>query len=213
MNEQLIHTTGRRMTTLGLVTVALAACSFGEVSRETEGATDDVAYRAAAAAEVRPDAGTSAAPLNGARAILRDANGMEVGVATLEQYRGSVRVNVSVQGLPPGKHGFHVHQVGRCDPPTFESAGEHFAPLGHEHGIENPDGPHAGDLPNLHVMSDGRGENDTLNPWLSLDPQSEAYVLRPGGTSIVVHAGADDYYTAPSGNSGARIACGVVEPA
>lgn len=146
-----------------------------------------------------------------ARAELRDAEGRSVGMATLTGTEGGVRIEVSVSGLPEGRHGFHVHETGRCDPPDFTSAGGHFNPAGQRHGIESPEGPHAGDLPNIIVGADGSGSLTTVNPYLSLGTGADNDLLREGGTALMVHAGPDDYITDPAGDSGGRIACGVIE--
>lgn len=200
---------GRTAIVLG-VSIALgsAACNVGELP-EAETTRSDVRSDGSAAAEVQRDGGTEKAIGARAEAVLVDSAGEEVGTATLVQEAEGVRITVSVDGLEPGRRGFHIHEHGRCDAPDFESAGGHFAPGDQQHGTENPEGPHAGDLPNLRVGTDGQGENDTLNPLLSLSGD-EASLMRPGGTSVIIHEGADDYYTDPSGDAGARIACGVI---
>ncbi|HEX7694995.1 MAG TPA: superoxide dismutase family protein [Sphingomonas sp.] len=139
-----------------------------------------------------------------ASATLHDAQGRPVGSATATEVQGGLRVTVEVAGLPAGEHGAHIHTVGRCDPPGFESAGGHWNPLGAHHGTLNPAGPHMGDLPNLIVATDGRA---TLG--INVPGATMAGLLDADGSSIVVHAGPDDMMTDPSGNSGARIACGV----
>lgn len=144
-----------------------------------------------------------------ATAVLVDRAGEQVGTAKLTEEAHGVRIVVSVDGLPAGRHGFHVHEAGHCDPPDFTSAGGHFAPDGRSHGMENPAGPHAGDLPNVRVGADGRGSGEVLNPRLTLEG-SNGSLLQAEGTSLVIHEQEDDYYTDPSGDSGDRIACGVV---
>jgi Cu-Zn family superoxide dismutase len=105
-----------------------------------------------------------------------------------------------------------VHEVGSCDAPEFTTAGGHLNPTTRQHGLENPQGPHAGDLPNLMVDSEGRGEAEFVNERMSLNPTAANSLFRSGGTSLVIHAQPDDQRTSPSGNSGARIACGVISP-
>jgi Cu-Zn family superoxide dismutase len=138
-----------------------------------------------------------------------DAQGRSVGSAVVTEAEQGVRINVNVRGLPPGTHGIHVHENGACDPPGFTTAGAHYNPTGRQHGLENPQGPHLGDLPNLIVGADGAGELEAVSTTLTL--RRDNSLLKPGGTALVIHAAADDGRTDPSGNSGARIACGVIE--
>ncbi len=145
-----------------------------------------------------------------AKATLKDAQGKEVGTATFKPAKGGVRIAVSVAGLPPGKHGFHVHAIGKCDPPDFKSAGPHFNPAGKQHGRRNPHGAHAGDLPNLTVGKNGKGKATYTAKGATLREGPDS-LLGPDGTALVVHADPDDEKTDPAGNAGARIACGVVE--
>jgi Cu-Zn family superoxide dismutase len=117
-------------------------------------------------------------------------------------------VRIEAAGLRPGTYGAHVHAVGRCDPPDFASAGPHWNPTGQQHGSQNPQGAHKGDLPNLMVGADGRGSVELVIPGVSLRG-SRAPMLDADGAALVVHERADDYRTDPTGNSGGRIACGV----
>jgi Cu-Zn family superoxide dismutase len=146
---------------------------------------------------------------NTARAELRNAGGQTVATATLTQVGGALRVVIEAHGLPPGVKGVHIHAVGKCDPPDFTTAGSHFNPQGKQHGALNPQGPHAGDLPNLTIGADGKGrlESTTQLPTLASGPTS---VFDADGSAIVIHAAPDDFKTDPTGNSGARIACGVI---
>jgi Cu-Zn family superoxide dismutase len=151
-------------------------------------------------------AATGAMLPHGAHAVamLRTADGADVGRATATEVTGGVRVTLDTHGLTPGTHGAHIHTVGRCDAPDFATAGGHWNPLGAKHGAMNPQGPHEGDLPNLVVGPNGRG---TIGVVLS--GATMAALLDTDGAAIVVHDKADDLMTDPSGNSGARIACGV----
>jgi Cu-Zn family superoxide dismutase len=142
-----------------------------------------------------------------ATATMVTAAGQPAGRATAREVGGGVRFTLDVSGMPPGQHGAHVHTVGRCDPPDFQTAGPHWNPTGAKHGTNNPQGPHLGDLPNIVIGSDGRGTLSFVMPGATM-----AGVLDPDGGSMMVHAAADDLVTDPSGNSGGRIACGVFQP-
>jgi Cu-Zn family superoxide dismutase len=120
-----------------------------------------------------------------------------------------VRIALRVQGLAPGPHALHVHASARCEGPDFESAGHHLNPAGRQHGLRNPEGPHLGDLPDLQVGPDGKGEARVLVKGADLGDGPWSF-FGPDGTSLVVHEGADDGVTDPGGGAGRRIACGVV---
>ena len=137
-------------------------------------------------------------------AMLRTADGADVGRATASEVAGGLRITLDVHDLAPGTHGAHVHTTGHCDAPDFMTAGGHWNPMGTKHGSMNPQGPHEGDLPNLIVGSGGRGTIGLVVPGATM-----AGLLDADGSAIVVHAKPDDLMTDPSGNSGARIACGV----
>lgn len=144
-----------------------------------------------------------------AQAVLADKTGKTVGEAQLDQTPHGVVIHLDATGLPPGTHAFHVHAVGKCEPPDFSSAGGHFNPAGHQHGVQNPAGMHAGDLPNLEVPADGKLRVDVFAPALSLSG-GHGNLFDADGSALVIHEKADDYKSDPAGNAGARIACGVV---
>lgn len=139
-----------------------------------------------------------------AQADLHTPAGADAGIAVAEEVDGGLRVMVDVIGIPPGDHGVHVHTTGKCDAPDFASAGGHWNPTVKKHGLHNPEGPHAGDMPNLEVESNGRGKLTFMLPAGNFEG-----LLDEDGAAFVVHAGPDDLKTDPSGNSGGRIACGV----
>ena len=144
-----------------------------------------------------------------AKATLKNAEGKEVGRAALTQTPAGVLIRLTVKGLPAGERAFHIHGVGKCEPP-FESAGPHFNPENHQHGFAVEGGWHAGDLPNVTIPAEGALEIDILATELSVSDGDEK-MLDADGSALIVHAGIDDYTTQPTGNAGGRIACGVVK--
>ena len=141
-------------------------------------------------------------------AQLKDQNGTFVGTADLMETAGGLLVKLMLKGLEPGQHAVHIHAVGKCEPP-FESAGPHFNPDQHKHGVLSGEG-HAGDFPNLHVPDSGELEVEMITTKATLQKGKPNSLLDGDGSSLVIHANADDYLSDPSGNSGSRIACGVI---
>ncbi len=145
----------------------------------------------------------------GASALLQDTSGKTVGSALFSEVAGGVRVTAQVQGLTPGRHGIHLHEVGRCDPPAFTTAGGHFNPTNRQHGLANSLGTHAGDMVELVAPASGTASYATTNMMVTLGAGPTS-LFDADGSALVIHADPDDQMTDPSGNSGARIVCGVL---
>ena len=155
----------------------------------------------------------TAEPTGGPPMALVNSAGQSVGTVRAWQTAGGAAFRIEATGLPHGVHGIHVHSVGRCEGRGFESAGPHWNPGARKHGTANPAGPHAGDIPNVIVAANGTlNETVTLSGANMLGAGAAGVLLDADGASIVLHAAADDYATDPSGNSGARIACAVLQP-
>jgi superoxide dismutase, Cu-Zn family len=198
-----------RRVWMSVLVVGAIGCGGGDAEPGEEMLPVDSAAAPGAASGVAPGGAADTAT-----AMLQDSAGAQVGTARFAATDGGVEVQVEVSGLPAGAHGVHVHMTGRCEPAdtAFSSAGGHLNPGDRQHGLENPAGPHAGDLPNLEVGADGGG---TLTATALRDvPDAMSALLDADGAALIVHANEDDQQTDDGpegpGNSGARIACGVV---
>jgi len=145
-----------------------------------------------------------------ARADFVNDKGEKVGTATITPSGAGVKIAINVMNLPPGMHALHIHTVGKCDPPDFMTAGGHFNPTMKQHGKDNPQGAHAGDLPNFTVAANGKATATVMDPNVTLGNEASS-LFHTGGTALMIHAMPDDYKTDPTGNAGARLACGVVQ--
>ena len=141
---------------------------------------------------------------------LKNSDGDNVGTAELEQVEEGIKVTLDATHLPPGTHAIHFHETGSCEAPDFKSAGDHFNPTEAEHGLENTEGPHAGDLPNIEVVEDGTVKDEIVADMVTLEKGEDNSLLDGDGTALVIHADEDDNKSQPAGDAGDRIVCGEI---
>jgi Cu-Zn family superoxide dismutase len=151
----------------------------------------------------------SASAQKAVKVEMKDGMGNSVGTAELSPSAKGVTIRLNLKDLSPGEHAIHVHTVAKCEGPAFASAGGHLNPDMKHHGLENPEGPHAGDMPNFTVAANGTAKATVVAPGVDMGDDAHS-VFSNGGTALVIHAMADDMKSDPAGNSGARIACGVI---
>lgn len=181
------------------MSLMLAACSSAKQEDSGKNKQQDKGVEAAAANDTA------------AQAVLVNAHGLKVGTVDMHQTNKGVEMTLKASNLPPGLHGFHIHEKGLCEAPSFESAGGHFNPTEAKHGFDAAGGPHDGDFPNIEVTADGKAEATFINDRVTLEKGKENSLLQEGGTSFIIHAKPDDYVSQPAGDAGSRIACGEIE--
>lgn len=193
--------------------VFLAACgndNTDEPPTESDGATETTSDDGTDNQETTESAPAGGGEIAMVTIDLMNNDGDAIGTAELTDEEDGVTVALQAENLEQGMHGIHFHQEGMCETPDFKSAGDHFNPENSMHGLENSDGPHAGDLPNIEVSEDGTVSQEFKAENVTLKIGEENSLLKEGGTALVIHAGEDDQKTDPSGDSGDRVACGVI---
>ncbi|QNG58366.1 superoxide dismutase family protein [Bacillus sp. PAMC26568] len=139
-----------------------------------------------------------------------NSEGAKIGTATLTEASVGVNIRLKAEGLEPGKKAIHIHETGKCEKPSFESAGAHFNPSKKQHGFDNPKGFHAGDLPNIEIDENGKVDIELHSAEVTLQQGKKNSLLDEDGSAIIIHEKEDDYKTDPAGNAGGRIACGAI---
>lgn len=191
-----------------MVALVISACSDQENEDTTDGIQDTAEHADEDSGDSLEENDSEKDEIN---VDLQDADGSEVAEATLTSVDDGVEVQLTGEGFASAsEHAFHIHEKGVCEPEDFKSAGGHYNPMDTNHGKEDPDGPHAGDFDNIEADEDGKVDVTFVTDQISLDEEAENTVFTEDGTSFVIHEGADDYKSQPSGDAGDRMACGVI---
>ncbi|TMN22903.1 superoxide dismutase family protein [Lentibacillus cibarius] len=196
----------RVVVLLFLLTIVAVLTACGDNEDDDNGNTQNNADQEDKAVEQDDDSEDS----EEIQVDLQNGDKESVGIATLEEESDGVEVTIEGENLPKGTHAFHVHEKGVCEAPDFKSAGGHFNPGDTDHGFDTPNGPHAGDMPNIAVGEDGTVEQTFLLKNVTLDKNDDLSLLGENGTALVIHEGADDGKSQPSGDAGSRLACGSI---
>ena len=205
----------RSLLAIGASALLLAACGDRDaddtVVNETEERMDEL-QREVDAASDRMDMAMAEVEMMEKTYSVLNSSGFEIGTVTIEDEDDGVELELDLTSIPEGPHAIHFHEVGRCDGPDFTSAGGHYNPSGVNHGFEASDpNPHAGDMRNFDAPQSGVVKTEIDNERVSLSARAGfAPLMDSDGTALIIHAGADDYESQPSGDAGGRIACAVI---
>ena len=200
---------------IAMFTLVLAACGAGEDGSEEgqqqeDSDTEEQTEEGSGSSE-NTEEGSSGASSEEVEVSMQNNDGEETATATLTEDDSGVNIALEGENLSSGEKGFHIHNSGACETPDFESAGDHYNPTDANHGFDDPDGPHAGDLENIEVSEDGTVSAERTADMVTLEEGQDNTLFTEDGTALVIHSEADDYESQPSGDAGDRIACGVIE--
>lgn len=199
---------------IAVITVVLSACGGNEEEQQDETSQENQGQEeqnnGSSTGDSDEEQTDNATEEEEVLVSLNDADGQVVATATLVKGESGVDITLEGTDLPAGTHGFHIHETGTCEAPDFKSAGGHFNPTDANHGFDDPDGPHAGDLPNIEAAEDGTVNEEVTAEMVTLEKDQDNSLYKEGGTALMIHSKADDNKSQPSGDAGDRIACGVI---